>query len=228
MTGRRINAAIVDYGLGNLFSVKHACEHVDMGALITSSASDLFASDLIILPGVGAYGDAITALERLDLIEPLREIGTSDKWLVGICLGMQLLMSESSEFGIHKGLDIIQGLVNPLENLEETDTIDGLPRRLKVPQVGWNQIWMGEKHWSPTLLNGLPDGEYMYFVHSFYVEPAQDEHITSTTRYGQIDFCSSLQYNKVFACQFHPERSGVQGLRIYDTIAKTVRESLEI
>jgi glutamine amidotransferase len=234
MPERKIRAAIVDHGLGNLFSVKHACEQVGMAAEITASQADLFASDLVILPGVGAYGDAMAALERLDLVAPLKEIGASEKWLVGICLGLQLLMTESYEFGVHKGLDIVKGVVVPLEDLEETLDVDGIPRKLKVPQVGWNQIWQpsegsGSKpiSWSKTPLSGTLDGEYMYFVHSYYVKPAQDVLITSTTRYGQIEFCSSLQYNTTFACQFHPERSGTQGLKIYENIAGLVKMSLE-
>jgi glutamine amidotransferase len=227
MTGPKVQAAIVDYGLGNLYSVKSACEHVGMNALITSAAGDLFSADLIILPGVGAYGDAMSALRRLSLIEPLREIGQSDKWLVGICLGMQLLMTESAEFGFHKGLDIVEGEVKPLENIEEPVNVNGVSRRLKIPQVGWNQVWRDGNNWDQTALDGLRDGEFMYFVHSFYVVPAYEGFTVSTTRYGSIEFCSSLQYNNVFACQFHPERSGVEGLRIYDKIRKLVKSSLE-
>ena len=237
MVDRKIQAAIVDHGLGNLFSVKQACEHVGMSAVITTSYKDLFSADVVILPGVGAYGDAMSALKRLDLITPLQEIGSSEKWLFGICLGLQLLMTESYEFGTHKGLDIIEGSVVPLENLAETNTVDGSPRKLKVPQVGWNQIWRPKdsrpindsesNSWLNTPLKGLPDGEYMYFVHSYYVKPTQDELIKSTTRYGQIEFCSSLQYNTTFACQFHPERSGVHGLKIYENIAEMVKANLE-
>lgn len=237
MSDRVVSAAIVDHGLGNLFSVKQACEFAGMSALITASYQDLMAADVVILPGVGAFGDAMSALRRLDLVAPLREIGASEKWLVGICLGQQLLMTESCEFGIHKGLDIIEGTVVPFENLAETDDVDGIPRRLKVPQVGWNQIWQsappvsfieaGTDIWDDTPLAGLPNGEFMYFVHSFYVKPTQEGVVLSTTSYGQIEFCSSLQYNSTFACQFHPERSGVQGLEIYKNVAEMVKRNLE-
>jgi glutamine amidotransferase len=124
-----------------------------------------------------------------------------------------------------------------LENLVETTDLDGSPRKLKVPQVGWNQIWQPKgspskgasesNSWSGTPLKDLTDGEFMYFVHSFYVKPAQDEFITSVTQYGQIEFCSSLQYNTTFACQFHPERSGINGLKIYENIAEMVKVNLE-
>jgi glutamine amidotransferase len=233
MSDRVIRAAIVDHGLGNLFSVKQACEYAGMSALITPSYKDLMAADVVILPGVGAFGDAMSALNRLDLIAPLREIGASKKWLVGICLGQQLLMTESCEFGVHEGLDIIEGTVVPFENLAETDGVDGIPRKLKVPQVGWNRIRAPKSPgstaevWAGTPLSGLSDGAYMYFVHSYYVVPTQEEVIRSTTQYGQVEFCSSLQYNSTFACQFHPERSGVQGLEIYKNIAEMVKSNLE-
>jgi glutamine amidotransferase len=237
MGDRVIHAAIVDHGLGNLFSVKQACEYAGMSALITPSHKDLFEADVVILPGVGAFRDAMAALERLDLVIPLKEIGESDKVLVGICLGLQLLMTESYEFGLSKGLDIIEGAVIPLKNLDETREVDGSPRKLKVPQVGWNQIWQPKvptnegdsetRSWSGTPLKGIPEGEFMYFVHSFYVKPAREEFITSVTQYGQIEFCSSLQYNTTFACQFHPERSGIEGLKIYDNIAEMVKVNLE-
>jgi glutamine amidotransferase len=235
MADRRVQAAIVDHGLGNLFSVKQACEHVGMAATITACHQALFSADVVILPGVGAYGDAMDALRRLDLVVPLQEIGSASKWLVGICLGLQLLMTESYEFGVHKGLGIIEGVVVPLENPVGSQFVEGPPRKLKVPQVGWNQIWEAQAHqadsirtsWNDTPLKGLSEGEYMYFVHSYYVKPSQADHTLSTTRYGQIEFCSSLQYNTTFACQFHPERSGLQGLRIYENIAELVARDLE-
>jgi glutamine amidotransferase len=227
MIDREVDVAIIDYGLGNLYSVQQACKSVGMNARITSNSFELFDVDLVILPGVGAYGDAMAALHKLKLVEPLQKIANSDRWLMGICLGMQLLMSESYEFGVHKGLDIIPGKVISLPKLELIKVNDGSVRSLKVPQVGWNQIWRSETSWDNCPLSGLADGEYMYFVHSYFVEPAKQAIITSTTKYGQVEFCSSLQYNSVFACQFHPERSGLQGIKIYENITKIVRESLE-
>ena len=222
--------AIVDYGLGNLFSVKQACEWVGMQAQITASHADLFAADAVILPGVGAYGRAMEALRKLDLVEPLRDIGASDRWLIGICLGLQLLMTESYEFGIHQGLGIIEGDVVPLENPVDSSWLDGKSRRLKVPQVCWNRIWTTDAEnptWNNSPLAGLSNGEYMYFVHSFYVKPVNEACVVSTTQYGGIKFCSSIMYNNTFACQFHPERSGPQGLMIYENIATMVQRGLE-
>lgn len=202
--------AIVDYGLGNLFSVLHACRHVGMKAKLTSSRSEILDARAVILPGVGAFGDAMATLRRLDLVEALRDIAAEGTPFLGICLGLQLLMSESHEFGLHQGLGIIPGEVVRLQ----TSQTDG--RTLKVPQVGWNAIQGGP--WENTLLKGLTNGEAMYFVHSFYVKPAESEVVLSRTRYGPTEFCSSLGRGNLFACQFHPERSGPAGLRIYENL----------
>jgi len=226
MTEHKAQVVIVDYGLGNLYSVKQACEYAGLSTEITSSKGKILQADAVILPGVGAYGDAMATLNKLDLVRPLQDVAKSKKYLIGICLGMQLLMTESYEFGIHKGLGIIDGEVVPFENPVDNDSFDGLSRRLKVPQVGWNQVWeisssngLEQIEWQDTLLKGVSNGEYMYFVHSLFVKPDNNDLVVSTSRYGQIEFCSSLQYNNVFACQFHPERSGTQGLCMYENIA---------
>lgn len=217
MERQPIRVAIVDYGLGNLFSVKHACEHVGMQGIITSANSEILAADAVILPGVGAFGAAMESLKKLDLISVLRDVALSDKPFFGICLGMQLLMTESYEFGFHKGLGIIKGSVVRL------DKPTGPSGKLKVPQVGWNRIIKGLSAWSASPLAGLADGAYMYFVHSFYVKPEDPQLLMATTRYGDIEFCSALKQGHTFAMQFHPERSGAHGLRIYRNIASIIR-----
>ncbi len=213
--------AIIDYGMGNLFSVQQACEHVGLRATITNSRPEIMNAAAVILPGVGSFGDAMETLERLDLVSALREVVASSKPFLGICLGMQLLMTESQEFGSHRGLGIVEGEVVHLEVSTEDS------RALKVPQVGWNQIHAagsdhapdGEPGWKSPLLNGIANGEYMYFVHSFYPKPVNEEVAVSTTQYGHLEFCSSLRVGSVFACQCHPERSGPQGLRVYRNLA---------
>lgn len=211
--------AIVDYGLGNLFSVKHACTQVGLDAVITPSRKEISQADAVILPGVGAFGDAMGMLEKRDLVTVLREMAASGKPFVGICLGMQLLMTESYEFGRHKGLGIIEGPVLRFESPKEEDRI------LKVPQIGWNRIRKAEPKdgpedsWRGTLLQGMADGEYMYFVHSYIVQPQDISVSLSTSRYGHIEYCSSLHLRSVFACQFHPERSGLLGVKIYQNLA---------
>lgn len=211
--------AIVDYGMGNLFSVKTACGQVGLEARITSSARDLSLADSVLLPGVGAFGDAMDALRRLDLLAVLRDVAASGKPLVGICLGLQLFMNESEEFGRHDGLGLIAGRVVPL------GSPSGNGRRLKVPQVGWNQLRPANQSWDDSLLRGVTEGAYVYFVHSFIVEPQDPKPILSMTTYGDVNFCSSLQSGNVFGCQFHPERSGSTGLGIYRNLAAKLLHS---
>ena len=206
--------AIVDYGMGNLFSVKHACQAVDLDAAVTSSKAAVIAADAVILPGIGAFGDAMATLQALDLVGVLEDTVASGKPLLGVCLGMQLLLRESFEFGRHRGLGLVDGEVVRLA----PDRNGGRPP--KVPQVGWNRIHRVEgRTWQGTLLEGLADGEFMYFVHSYYASPAERDHVVSITRYGSTEFCSSLGSGNVFGCQFHPERSGPRGLAIYRRFA---------
>jgi glutamine amidotransferase len=209
-----VNAVIVDFGLGNLYSVKHACEHVGIQATITNAKTTFERADVIILPGIGAFGDAIHTLTKLGLVPVLREAALSGKPLVGVCLGMQLLMTESHEFGRHPGLGLVEGQVVKFEGPVEGN------QRLKVPQVGWNRIQkIGNREWDDSPLAGVRDGEFMYFVHSYYVQPRDKSVVLATTLYGNIEFCSSLIVKNIFATQFHPERSGPRGLQIYGNIA---------
>jgi len=227
----RTQVAIVDYGMGNLFSVQQACEKAGLSAVITSRQDDLLAATIVVLPGVGAFGVAMENLTRLDLVQCLREVAVSDKILVGVCLGMQLLMTESQEFGRHRGLGLIEGEVVRLPGVTEG------PHRVRVPQVGWNRIqapgsWSREgamastSAWTGTILEGLTDGEYMYFVHSYYCRPVERSVVLSITRYGETEFCSALRHRNIFACQFHPERSGLQGLRLYRNMAMLIKQSI--
>jgi glutamine amidotransferase len=211
--------AIIDYALGNLFSIQQACEHVGLKPLITSSKNEILHANAVLLPGMGAFGDAMHTLQKLDLVTVLRDVATSGHPLIGICLGIQLLLSESSEFGVHEGLGIIDGCVVPLFKPKEGN------RELKIPQIGWNQI-QSARSWKNTPLENIPDNEYMYFVHSFVPQPQDKKTILATTIYGGVEFCSSLQYKNIFACLFHPERSGIQGLKIYRNIARMIDNSL--
>jgi len=218
---QKSKVAIFDYGLGNLFSIKHACNYAGMEPFIISSAHRLMEADLIILPGVGAFGDAMESLRRLDLISPLHDIVDSGKLLMGICLGMQLLMSESHEFGNHKGLDIIKGEVVKFDKPLDTNG-----KTLKVPHVSWNKIYLTDKQ--HKIFQNLNDETYMYFVHSFYVKPDNVSNIIFNTYYGNIEFCSGILYNNIFACQFHPERSGPKGLSIYKNLDSIIRSKKQI
>ena len=211
--------AIVDYGLGNLFSVKRACEQVGLRVFISGSARELFRADAVILPGVGAFGDAMEALNRTRLIGPLKDIASSGKPLIGICLGLQLLMTESFEFGRHRGLGILDGRVVRFNNPQGPNGL------LKVPQVGWNRLIRPEGRpdaWNETPLADIHDGEFVYFVHSFYAKPDDQDALLAWSLYGDVKFCAAVRKNNVVAFQFHPERSGPAGLRIYRNIARLI------
>ncbi len=207
--------AIVDYGLGNLFSVQRACESAGLHSVITSDKDEVSCAAGVILPGVGAFGDAMQALRQLELVGALRQAATSGKPLFGICLGMQLLLSESFEFGQHEGLGLIEGSVVSLGEPHEGT------RRLKVPQVGWNRL-RRSAGWERSLLKGVAPEVHMYFVHSFFCRPKDPSVTVATACYGDIEFCAAMQSGNLFACQFHPERSGPQGLRLYGNLAALV------
>jgi len=218
-----LNVAVVDYGLGNLFSVQQACAHAEMPAAITSDRGRLAAADAVFLPGVGSFGDAMASLRRLGLVDFLKEQAAGGKPIVGICLGLQLLMTESAEFGRHEGLGIVGGRVVRFDDPREQNRI------LKVPQVGWNRIYPtpspdfeGATGWTDGPLEGIKAGAYMYFVHSFYVVPQDPSVVMSVSNYGDVEFCSSLICGNIFASQFHPERSGEQGLKIYRNINRWI------
>lgn len=205
--------AIIDMGLGNLFSVKNACEYVGMNALITSSQKEIDAADAIIIPGVGAFGDAMKALDTLCLAPVLHENVDDKKPLMGICLGMQILMTDGTEFGHFKGLDYIEGTVVRFEN-PQSERGD-----LKVPEICWNRMMRTHQGpddlWSGTPLKGLLDGVFMYFNHSYYVKPRDPSVVISETNYGDITFCSAFRKGNIFGIQAHPERSGINGLKVY-------------
>lgn len=227
---RRPLAMIIDYGMGNLFSIRHACQHAGIDVQISADRNDLEKVDAIILPGVGAFGDAMANLKSLGIIESLRECAASGKPIVGICLGMQLFMSESEEFGRHQGLDLLSGKVVRFANPA------GKRGALKVPQVGWNRIYAPDSNatgsgnrieladlWCATPLEGIKPGSYMYFVHSYYVISDDPSLMLSQSQYGNITFCSGIWKDNIFACQFHPERSGENGLKIYRNLAKFIQ-----
>lgn len=205
--------AIIDYQLSNLFSIKHAFNYLDVPSEITSSKLIISQADAAIIPGVGAFGDAMNNLRKFDLINVIKEFLLSGKPFMGVCLGMQLLFTTSEEFGTHQGLGIIKGEVKKFISKDKL---------IKVPQIGWNQIVKAEKSWDNTPLKNIESGEFMYFVHSYYVIPDNKSVILSETIYGDIKYCSSLQSGNVFATQFHPEKSGQKGIKIYQDWVKSI------
>jgi len=219
-TSSNPRVAIINFGMGNLFSIQNACQVAGLNPHITSDKDEILSADGVILPGVGAFGNAMTALKKLGLIDVIHQSISSQKPFMGICLGMQLLMSESHEFGRHEGLSIFKGTVKPLNDAFGKDD-----KKLKVPHVGWNRIYHQEKikGWEESMLAGVGQEEFMYFVHSFFVEPENPEIILSFTQYGGFEFCSSISFKNIFACQFHPEKSADKGLQIYKNWAKNFK-----
>mgnify|MGYP001015038219 CR=1 FL=1 len=203
--------AIIDYQMGNLRSVQKGFEKVGHAATITCDARELARADAIVLPGVGAFGDAMAELRRRDLVEPIRDLAASGKPFLGICLGLQLLFETGFEGGQHQGLGILPGEVVRFD----------LPPTFKVPHMGWNSL----RFCQPTpLLSGLPDGTYAYFVHSYYVVPAEPSIVATETNYG-LDFCSSICRGNLLATQFHPEKSQADGLQMLKTFAELAVQS---
>ncbi|MDD3759427.1 MAG: imidazole glycerol phosphate synthase subunit HisH [Acidithiobacillus sp.] len=202
----RSSVGIVDYGMGNLYSVAKAIEHLGGKAVISAKPNELAACDRIIFPGVGAFGDCMAALEERELDEFLR-IAAQNRPFLGICLGMQALMESSVEHGEHAGLSLLPGRVLPFPE-EALQTPQGQP--LKVPHMGWNQLHQLVPH---PLFAGVPQDAHFYFVHSFYVEPAHPDLLAAFADYG-FPFCAAIAADNLFALQCHPEKSGTAGLRL--------------
>jgi glutamine amidotransferase len=201
--------AIVDYGLGNLFSIENACRLAGHEPFITSDKKKIEGSDSLILPGVGAFGDAINSLNKSDLTNFLINYANSGRPFMGICLGMQLLFSESEEFGTNKGLGLIEGRIIKFEKTNKKGQI------VKVPQIQWNTIMDRNNIWKDTPFKEIPEGAYMQFVHSFYAVPSSKDYILSETVYGSTTYASAVISKNVIGIQFHPEKSGEVGLSIY-------------
>ena len=195
---------IIDYGMGNLRSVQKAFERGGTPALIADRAEDVARAIRLVLPGVGAFGEAMVNLRRGGLIQPLLDAVRRGVPLLGICLGQQLLFARSEEMGDHEGLGILPGRVRRF------------PPTLRVPHIGWNQAHIRRP--SP-LLRGIPDHAFFYFVHSYYVAPADEADTLTTTDYG-IDYASIVGRDRVFGAQFHPEKSQDLGLRILKNFAE--------
>lgn len=199
---------IIDYHLGNLFSVKQACDTIGLNAKISSEVNDIEEAGALILPGVGAFIEAMQNLDDLGLVEPIRSAVKNGKPIFGVCLGLQLLFTRSEEFGSGMGLDLIPGIIKKFPA-----TING--EKIKVPQIQWNKIYPYQKDWKDTPLSEIEDGGFMYFVHSYFVDPAEETCILTKTNYAGVEYCSSVIQDNIFAVQFHPEKSAEKGLSIY-------------
>lgn len=193
--------AIVDYGVGNLFSLCSSLEFIGAEAVVTPNADEIRAADKIILPGVGAFSDAAEKLRRSGLDTVIKAEAEGGKPIMGICLGMQLLFEESHEYGVHKGLSLLKGRVIPIEGYVAPD--------LKIPHIGWNALHFQRKH---PLFKYVNEGDCVYFVHSYFANECEDS-LVATSEYGR-ELTAAVAKGNVMGCQFHPEKSGEVGLNI--------------
>jgi len=193
--------AIIDYGVGNLFSLKSSLASIGVEAVVTNDIAVIRRADRLILPGVGAFADAASKLKYSGLDKIIIEEVNNGKALLGICLGMQLLFDKSYEYGEHEGLGLIKGSVKPFK--------DVLDKKYKIPHIGWNSLQITKS--SSQIYKYIKNGDYVYFVHSYYAELS--DNTIAKTEYG-IDFTASVQNGNIFGCQFHPEKSGSVGLNI--------------
>ncbi len=199
---------IVDYGMGNLRNVQRGFEKVGFDAKVTRSRKEIEGASGIVVPGVGAFKDCMVNLDRYSLTEPILESVKKGKPYLGICLGLQILFSESEEFGRHRGLDVVKGKVVRFKPDPEH----------KVPHMGWNTVEMKKE---VPMLKGIKSGDFFYFVHSYYVVPDEKEWVGTSTSYG-TSFASSIWKDNIFATQFHPEKSQDKGLKILETFARSL------
>jgi glutamine amidotransferase len=203
--------AIIDYGMGNLRSVQKGFEKIGAEAVVTADPQVVLRADKVVLPGVGAFRDCMRNLEQAGFVEPILRVIREGRPFLGICVGMQLLFTDSVEFGLYQGLNVIPGHV-----LRFPDDMRVADEELKVPQMGWNQLQFKRR---PPAFAGIADDSNVYFVHSYYVQPDNDDVIATTTDYG-IAFCSSVWKDNIVATQFHPEKSQDVGLRILKNFAE--------
>lgn len=193
--------AIIDYGVGNLFSLTSSFKKIGAEVVVTNDIEIIKKADKLVLPGVGAFGDAAEKLKKSGLDKVIIEEANKGKKLLGICLGMQLLFDKSLEYGEHKGLGLISGEVIPMEN--------NIPKSLKIPHIGWNAL---KFHNPSPLFKYINEGDCVYFVHSFYAENC-DSSLIASSEYGR-QITAAVQKDNIFGCQFHPEKSGNVGLNI--------------
>ena len=206
--------AIIDYGVGNLFSLRSSLESLSAEVVVSGDEQVISAADELILPGVGAFEDAARKLKDTGLDTLIKGQAAKKKPILGICLGMQLLFERSFEYGEHEGLGLIKGNIRPIS--------DRIPQNLKIPHIGWNSLDVKRRD---GLFAGLPEEPYVYFVHSYYLQ-AEEDIVTATAEYGTT-IHAAVQKGNLMACQFHPEKSGRTGLAILENFAAMLEKKGE-
>jgi glutamine amidotransferase len=206
----RPKVTIIDYGMGNLFSVSRAVEHCGAEPIFATEASQVAQAERLILPGVGAFADGMAGLQGQGLVESIQEYSRSGRPLLGICLGMQMLLETNEEFGLHKGLGLIPGHVSAIPKQGS----DHRPH--KIPHIGWNRLHAVRRNWAGTILDSIPEQTPAYFVHSYTAFPEDDANRLADCDYNGQRISAVVQSGRMFGCQFHPEKSGPWGLKILE------------
>lgn len=201
--------ALIDYGVGNLFSLRSSFAMIGEEAVVTADSNVIHEAERVILPGVGAFGDAAEKLRKSGLAETIQREVRDGKPLMGICLGMQMLFEKSYEYGEHDGLGFLKGEIRPIA--------EQIPKELKIPQMGWNALLLQKPS---RILADIQEGEYVYFVHSYSAVKCDDS-LIATTEYG-AELTACVEKENVMGCQFHPEKSGSVGLRILKTFCRMI------
>tara|TARA_A100000164_G_C21571419_1_gene614184 strand:- start:46 stop:678 length:633 start_codon:yes stop_codon:yes gene_type:complete len=197
---------VIDYGIGNVRSILNSFENQGEKAVLSRNRALILEADGVVLPGVGAFSHGMKNLNKYNLVDIIKDYVNTGKPLLGICLGMQMLLEESEEFGYTKGIGLIKGKVIKLLNEKS--------KKVKLPHISWNEIEQKNIRWNNTILNNIEIGSDMYFVHRFVAKPENLNEILSTTTYSNVEFTSSLKKGNIYGCQFHPEKSGKIGLSI--------------
>ncbi len=217
---KKVTIAIIDYGLGNLYSLGKALQLFADKVFITDNPKIISSSDGVIFPGVGAFAAGMRGIEEKKLAEPIRRFAESGKPMLGICLGAQLMLSKGFEFGEHSGLGLIPGKVEIFSK--------AVAKKEKIPNIGWLEIYPPKKKdWEETIMDGILAKSEVYFVHSYIMVPDKVENILSEAEYGGLPFCSVIKKGNIYGTQFHPEKSGEVGLKIIENFV-SIAEKLKI
>lgn len=210
---------IIDYDVGNVRSMINAFKKVGVHPILSNNEEEILSADGVILPGVGAFAHGMENLNKYNLVNILKKYTDTNKSFMGICLGMQMLLDESEEFGNTKGLGLIAGKVIKLPTQNSSYE--------KLPHVSWNEIKEKNTQWNNTILNNVRQQSDMYFVHSFITKLDNEDEILSTTEYSDYEFCSSIKKDNIYGCQFHPEKSGEIGLKIIENFVNICKENIK-